>query len=81
MSIRCAITNVTRLSKGAILSVIAAAKAAKTGIADMKHAEAPLMKPPLLEQSRLLGAQLARLRVSRTYTKRLKEALRGRRTA
>lgn len=31
----------------------------------MKHAEAPLMKAPLLEQSHMLGAQLARLRVAR----------------
>ena len=40
-------------------------KLLKTPINNMKHNEAPLMKAPLLEQSRQLGARLARLRTAR----------------
>ena len=48
-----------------MVHVFAVTKTAQTAITDMKHAEAPLMKATLLEQSRAVGARLARLRVAR----------------
>jgi len=48
-----------------MMFAIAVTKSLQIGITAMKHSEAPLMKATLLEQSRTLGARLARLRVAR----------------
>jgi transcriptional regulator with XRE-family HTH domain len=47
------------------MSAIAVTKRFKTGIANMKRNEAPLMNPKRLEEARQLGERLARLRTAR----------------